>query len=195
MANAWSRKCVYLYRFRCGLAQRKHSSTGLPILALALYSERPHAITTMQHRTLLAYLLARNNVLVGIIRDPPPAQAGLVTPFRARFRLPGPKYPALRRIFVHLGLGVVVLSEELLVLVCKVGARARLASARADGREARVGTVVARADAAAVQVLGAIGRCERPLADDGVERRCRVVVIFGADALYSLAPRGRQCVG
>ena len=192
IAHVYTRICIDA-QSRCVLAQRKHSSTGLPSSSSLLGTPgRNHHDAAPR---LLAHLLARHNVLVGIIRDPPPAQASLVTPFRTRFRLPRPKHPALRRIFVHLGLGVVVLSEELLVLVYKVGARARFASARADGREARVGTVVARADATAVQVLGAIGRCERPLADDGVERRFRVVVVFGADALYSLAPRGRQCVG
>ena len=61
-------------------------------------------------------LRARDDVLLRVIRDPSPAQAGLVGPLGGRLGFPCPEHPTLGGIFVYLGLGVKIFTEEFLVL-------------------------------------------------------------------------------
>lgn len=63
-------------------------------------------------------------------------------------------------------LGLPKLPEERLVILTERVTRARQAVATAHARRARVAPVIARADAAPVQVLRAIRRSGSPLADD-----------------------------
>ena len=109
-------------------------------------------------------------LLVEVVGDEAQLEAALVVPVGRLLRLPGPKDPA-RASLVDAPLRVKHRRKVVFVIVRKVAAGARLAVARAVVGGARVGAVVASTNAAAVEVLGAVGRRGSPFAHDGVEVR------------------------
>lgn len=100
-----------------------------------------------------------------VLRNPPAPQARRVAPLVRALRLPRPLQPP-RALLVRHHLRLPVLPQERLVARAEGARVARQARARPHGRRAGVRPVVARADAAAVEVLGAVRRGGRPLADE-----------------------------
>ena len=103
-----------------------------------------------------------------VLRDPPVRKAGLVRPVIRILGLPRPLNPALA-FLVRDRLRLPVLPEERLVARAERRRVARETRARADAGRSRVGAVVTRADAAAVEISGAVRRGRSPLADERPE--------------------------
>ena len=103
-----------------------------------------------------------------VLRDPFVRKPSLVRPLVRILRLPRPLHPA-RAALERARLRLPELAEERLVIVAEARGGAGEPRARADARGARVRAVVPCADAAAVEVLGAVRRGGRPFADDRPE--------------------------
>ena len=136
------------------------------------YDERGRSSTTpcaasARHRSTSAADV-RVQALRRVRRNPPAAQARLVRPLVRVLRLPRPLHPA-RAALERARLRLPELAQERLVAVAEARGGAGEPRAGADARGARVRAVVPRADAAAVEVLGAVRRGGRPFADDRPE--------------------------
>ena len=101
-----------------------------------------------------------------VARYPAVLQPGHIRPLVRLLRPPRPHDPPAR-LFERYHLRLPHLPQERLVARAERRARPGHPRAAADTARARVRAVVARADAASVEVLGAVRHRGRPLADDG----------------------------
>jgi len=95
-------------------------------------------------------------------------QPSLIRPLIRLLRLPRPLYPPLRPL-IRARLRLPILPQKRLVRGSETGRVARLAGAAPDKGGAGVGPVVARTDATAVEVFGAVVGGRGPFADDEPE--------------------------
>jgi len=107
-------------------------------------------------------------VLSRVTRYPTVGQPSLIRPLIRTLRLPSPLNPP-RSFLVRDHLRFPHLPQERLEARAEGRSAAGEPGATADASGAGVGTVVARADAAAVEVPGAVGHGGRPFADDDPE--------------------------
>lgn len=98
-------------------------------------------------------------------RDPPVLQPGLITPIVRLLRLPSPLNPP-GSLLVRDGLSLPVLPEERLVIWAEIRSRPSHSCASSDVFGALVGSIIASADSASIEILRTISCSRGPFTHD-----------------------------